>query len=75
LRGRPACRHGVLFSKHQGNHCPCMNNDEDANWSHARFMPALDHQLRTIVATKFEASAFRRLGLLQAEARRLGWRA
>jgi hypothetical protein len=37
-------------------------------------MPALDGTLKTIVAVKFDASSFRRLGVLQAEARRLGWR-
>ena len=47
--------------------------DTEANWQYAKFMPALDADLKSIVAVAFNRSTYKRLGLLQAEARRLGW--
>jgi hypothetical protein len=74
FKKRPSCRHGVLFSRDFSGNCPCMAPTRHQVWPHARWMPALDGTLKTIVAVKFDASSFRRLGVLQAEARRLGWR-
>ena len=42
-------------------------------WRKARYMPALDYELRAIVLRPFAVDRYRRLGELQAEIRRLGW--
>ena len=39
----------------------------------ARFMPSLDHELKAIVAVRFNRESFERLAVLQARARLLGW--
>ena len=44
-----------------------------ADFVHARFMPHLDLELKCITAVPFELSAFKRLAVLQSEARRLNW--
>ena len=74
LRGKPSCRHGVLFSHLPAGGCKCMSaHSSDEDWVHARFMPALDPELKRITATPFVRDSFRRLAVLQAEARRLLW--
>ena len=45
----------------------------EADWQYAKFMPALDEELKSIVAVAFDTNTYKRLGLLQADARRLGW--
>ena len=39
------------------------------DWRHAVYMPALDADLKCIVAVHFDRGSFKRLGTLQAEAR------
>ena len=74
LRGKPTCRHGVLFSALPPNGCKClMSVTSPADWSQARFMPALNHELKCVVAVPFDLPSFSRLALVQAEMRRLGW--
>ena len=74
LRRRPSCRHGVLFTALPENGCKCMSLDScEADWREARFMPALDHELKCLIAVPFSMPAFKRLSILQAEARRLDW--
>lgn len=74
LRRRPSCRHGVLFTQLPANGCKCMADTSiEADWQHARFMPALDADLKCIVAVPFDRETYTRLALLQAEARRLDW--
>jgi hypothetical protein len=45
----------------------------EADWEHAILMPALDFELKAIVTDTFDVDQFRRLGVLQAEARRRNW--
>jgi hypothetical protein len=74
LKGKPSCRHGVMFSALPHNGCKCLlPSTSPADWSQARFMPALSHELKCIVAVPFDLSSFSRLSLVQAEMRRLGW--
>ena len=74
LRRRPACRHGVLFTRLPAGGCKCMApHSSEADWTDAKFMPALDAKLRIITAVPFDRSTFVRLNILQAEARRRGW--
>ena len=74
LRGRYSCRHGILFATPPVDGCKCMeqHSTEDA-WLHARYMPALDQELKCIVAVPFSMATRTRLSTLQAEARRLLW--
>ena len=72
--GKTVCRHGVFWRRRVLPACPCMLDDvEHVAWIDAVWMPALDHTLRCLVVTPFDAQYFRRLGILQAEARRLHW--
>ena len=74
IKRRPSCRHGVLFSHLPVGGCSCMSESYlEADWTHAKFMPALHHRLKTIVAVPFHLPSFSRLAILQAEARRHGW--
>ena len=74
LNGKPACRHGVLFTHLPANGCKCMSTDSaEADWQHARYMPALNADLKCIATARFHLPTFRRLGLLQAQARALHW--
>ena len=43
------------------------------DWTHAKYMPALNEELKIIVAVPFKFGEFERLGILQARARHLGW--
>ena len=73
-RGKPSCRHGVLFTQLPADGCKCMSPVtclED--WQHAHYMPALEPELKCIIATPFHKDSYKRLALLQAETRRLGW--
>ena len=55
-------------------HCPCLARvPEHEAWLNAVLMPVLDPDLKTIVTAPFAADGFRRIGVLQAELRRLGW--
>jgi len=74
--GRFVCRHGVFFLPRQGRSCPCLGAavSEDATWQHARWMPALDSDLRCIVLVPFDRSQYIRLGVLQHRMRAQGWR-
>jgi len=45
----------------------------DSDWQHAVYMPGLDSELKCIVAVPFNRLAFKRLAVLQAEARALRW--
>jgi hypothetical protein len=74
LKGKHCCRHGVLFRHPPVDGCKCLSqNSLDDDWSHAVFMPALDHDIKCIVAVPFNRVIFKRLGVLQAEARHLQW--
>lgn len=74
LRRRPSCRHGVLFTQLPSNGCKCMaDTSTEADWQNTRCMPALDADLKGIVAVPFDREAHTKLALLQAEARRLDW--
>ena len=73
-KGMVVCRHGVLWKKRQLASCPCMSNDiGHTAWIDARWMPALDHASQCLIVTPFDEQSFSRLGVLQAEMRRLGW--
>ncbi len=73
-QGKAVCRHGVFWNKPVATHCPCMSNSVDAlDWLDAALMPALEHETRTLVVTPFDCQYFSRMGILQAEMRRLGW--
>ena len=41
LKGRPCCRHGVLFTRLPDSGCKCMtmSTSSESDWEHARFMP------------------------------------
>ena len=70
----PVCRHGVFFTELPAEGCKCMSSlSTPADWQTARFMPALHHELKTIVAVPFQVESFQRIGLLQSRARQLGW--
>ena len=74
MRRKYSCRHGVLFSQAPPNGCKCMSlQSGEEDWHDARYMPALDHDLKAIVAVKFDKPSFKRLAILQADMRRLGW--
>jgi hypothetical protein len=75
LRSRPFCRHGVLFTSLPEGGCKCMPrpSTNEADWQHARFMPALDHDLKIIVAVPFHRDTYIKLNTLQRTARNLGW--
>ena len=74
LRGRATCRHGVLFDVLPPGGCKCMSaNSEELDWATARYMPALNAELKTIVARPFIREHYTRLAVLQHSAQRLGW--
>ena len=71
--GHFVCRHGVFFVRPQLKDCPCMDADarlDITRWQHARLMPAVDHDIKNLVATRFDLLELRRLGQLQADMRR-----
>jgi len=74
-RGLFVCRHGVFFVAAQGRNCPCMSAhaSDDMAWQHARYMPALNEQLRKLIAVPFNAQQYVRLGVLQAQMRASRW--
>ena len=72
FKGRPACRHGVLFTHLPPGGCKCMDVSSTAeDWCTAVYMPTLDSSLRAIMCTKFNKDKYVRLGVLQAQQRRL----
>ena len=75
LKRRPSCRHGVLFSSLPDGGCKCMPTPSTlpADWQQAKFMPALDHDLKIIVAVPFQRDSYIKLNTLQHTARSLGW--
>ena len=74
LKRKPSCRHGILFAKLPPSGCQCMSvNPTSGAWQDACFMPSLDHELKAVVAVPFDQSTRKRLAVLQAEARALGW--
>jgi len=74
MRGRPVCRHGVLFTRMPATGCKCLDpSSVSADWSSARYMPHLDEELKVITAVPFVLESFRRLGVLQAQARNWDW--
>ena len=74
LRGRPLCRHGVLFTRLPPNGCKCMHQHSlHEDWEHAAYMPVLDYEIKMIVARPFCFDAYERLGILQSKARQFGW--
>ena len=74
LKGKHACRHGVLFTRAPPSGCKCMaTSSEAADWELACYMPALDHRLKCLVAVPFNLPTFARLGTLQSKCRQLGW--
>ena len=74
LRRKPVCRHGVMFTQIDSDGCKCMSEHSvPEDWRNAVFMPALNYEIKTIVAVPFLFEQYTRLGLLQSPARRLGW--
>ena len=75
LKKRASCRHGVLFAETPPHGCKCMSveSSSEADWRHARYMPALDHELKCIIAVPFQSENFTRLATLQHQARQMGW--
>ena len=74
LRGKPSCRHGVLFAHTPPNGCKCLSaSTVPEDWESARLMPSLNTELKAIVTVPFNLGTFTRLGTLQAQARRYGW--
>ena len=71
--GKSVCRHGVFFDVAQLDSCPCLSLPGAADWNRAVLMPALHEGLKCIVTDTFSVSEYKRLGVLQAEARCLRW--
>ena len=72
--GKHVCRHDVFFSAAISSvDCPCLLEGSIADWSGAVLMPALNHDLKCITTDTFNRVEFRRLGQVQAEARRLNY--
>lgn len=67
-KGLAVCRHGTFFNVPRiGFQCPCLSSSPDLNtmWNRAVFMPAIDTDLRHIVAVPFDAENPKRLRPLQ----------
>ena len=74
LKSKKCCRHGVLFHTWPAAGCDCMNpHAGPLAWEAARYMPALDEDLKTIVAVPFHRDTFVHLAVLHHQARILGW--
>ena len=74
LKRKPCCGHGVLFTKLPPLGCQCMSATTTPEaWQDACFMPSLDQELKALIAVPFDQSSRKRLAVLQAEARALGW--
>ena len=72
--GKHVRRHGIFWSRPALAGCACLSAEMDSNeWQDAMWMPSLDHNLRCLTVAPFDPQWFRRLGFLQAEARRLDW--
>ena len=68
------CRHGICFTSAHGPGCSCTNahNPADA-WTHARWMPYIDTDMRKIVMVPFDLGRMCRIGKFRAEMRRLNF--
>ena len=67
-QGGTVCRHGTFFNcGSAGFHCPCTSSAPGSSeaWQQAAFMPAVDVDLRAIVAVPFNAARWQRLRPLQ----------
>ena len=74
IKGKPACRHGVLFAHLAAEGCKCMDTSStEEDWRHAKYMPALDDDLKCIIAVRFHQQSYKRLALLQADIRARQW--
>jgi hypothetical protein len=72
VKGKLSCRHGVLFSRAPAGGCKFMcSSTVPTDWEHAKLMPSISTELRTIVAVPFALATYVRLGLLQARLRQL----
>jgi hypothetical protein len=71
--GGHVCRHGVFFKLPPASGCRCLTQSAENDWSAAIRMPALDDDLKSLVAVPFDVSRYVRLGVLQASMRRQGW--
>ena len=72
MRGKFACRHGVLFSSIPDGGCRCMQNfHTPSDWSSARFMPSIDTELRSIVVVPFKLDSYVRINTLRSRLRQL----
>ena len=72
FKGKFTCRHGVLFSASPPGGCKCMcATSVPGDWQHARFMPSISAELRTIIAIPFAFDSYIRLGALQSQLRQM----
>jgi hypothetical protein len=72
FKGKFSCRHGVLYSTAPAGGCKCMcASSVPSDWEHAKLMPSISTELRTIVAVPFTLATYVRLGLLQTQLRQL----
>ena len=74
-QGRTVCRHGVFFASPSARACPCMGGalPSEEGWRVARWMPAIDMELKRLVVVPFNLATFRRIGVLRGELRRRDW--
>ena len=72
-KGFVVCRHGIFFRCTAMPQCPCISAAEEQEWQHAKYMPQLCEELKTIVAAPFQLGLQTRLAVLQAEMRRRCW--
>ena len=74
-KGHWVCRHGVFFL-HHWDRCPCMQADIwnpswAPTWQDARWMPAIDREMRAVVVQPFALTDYRRIGQIRGELARL----
>ena len=74
IKGKTACRHGVLFAHPPPGGCKCMETSStEEDWRHAKYMPAIDNDLKCIVAVRFHQQSYKRLAVVQADIRARQW--
>jgi hypothetical protein len=71
--GKFVCRHGVFFDSISKVACPCLEVKSNAIWIDAVKMPAMDFDLKCLIAVPFDECNFQRLSILQAECRKFNW--
>ena len=72
--GRFVCRHGTFFqATNRSFQCPCMSAapSNEGAWQYARMMPAIDPDLRQIIAVPFNAASWQKVRILQNRLRDL----